>query len=86
MLEIRKENCHKCDLETIIDPYNTQDFWINRRGLEIESTRNWQAFLYKCKDSSRQKYRKELTANITFQPNKILVRNDLFEKLIKSFN
>ena len=31
-----------------------------------------------------QKYRKELTPNITFQPNKIFVRNDLFEKIIKS--
>ena len=27
---------------------------------------------------------KEFTQNITFQPNKILVRNDLFEKIIKS--
>ena len=35
-------------------------------------------------DSARQKYRKELTTNITFQPNKIFVRNDLFEKKIKS--
>ena len=35
-------------------------------------------------DSSRQKYRKELTPNITFQPNKIFVRNDLFEKIVKS--
>ena len=35
-------------------------------------------------DSSRQKYRKELTPNITFQPNKIFVRNDLFQKIIKS--
>ena len=84
MLEIRIDNCHKCDLETIIDPYNTQDIWINRRDLEVESKRNWQAVLYKCKDSSRQKYRKELIPNITFQPNKILVRNDLFEKIIKS--
>ena len=31
-----------------------------------------------------QKYRKELTPNITFQPNKIFVRNNLFEKIIKS--
>ena len=31
-----------------------------------------------------QKYRKQLTPNITFQPNKIFVRNDLFEKIIKS--
>ena len=33
---------------------------------------------------STQKYRKELRPNITFQPNKIFVRNDLFQKIIKS--
>ena len=32
----------------------------------------------------RQKYRKELTWNTTFQPNEIFVRNDLFERIIKS--
>ena len=84
MLEITIDNCYKCDLETIIDPNNSQYFWINRRDLEIESKRNWQAIFDKCKDSSRQKYRKELTPNITFQPNKLFVRNDLFEKIIKS--
>ena len=31
-----------------------------------------------------QKYRKELTTNITFQPSKIFVRKDLLEKIIKS--
>ena len=84
MLEVTIGNCHKCDLETIIDPNNSQYFWINRRDLEIESKRNWQAIFDKCKDSSRQKYRKELTTNITFQPDKIFVRKDLFEKIIKS--
>ena len=59
-------------------------FWINRRDLEIESKRNWQVNFDKYKDSSSQKYRKELTRNVTFQPNKIFVRNDLFEKIIKS--
>ena len=86
MLEITTDNCHKCDLETIIDPYNSQNVWIDRRDLEIESKRNWQAIFNKCKDSSRQKYRKELTPNIVFQPNKIFVRNDLVEKIIKSCN
>ena len=66
MLEIKIDNCHKCDLETIIDPNNSQGFWINRRDLRIESKRNWQAIFDECKDSSRQKYRKKLTANITF--------------------
>ena len=37
MLEITIDNCYKCDLETIIDPNNSQYFWINRRDLEIES-------------------------------------------------
>ena len=84
MLEITIDNCYKCDLETINDPNNSQYFWINRRDLEIETKRNWQAIFDKCKDSSTQKYRKELTPNITFQPNKIFIRNNLFEKIIKS--
>ena len=84
MLEIRIDNCQKCDLVTIIDPNNSQYFWVDRRDLEIESRRNWQVIFNKCKDSLIQKYRKELTPNITFQPNKILVRNDFFERIIKS--
>ena len=84
MLEITIENCHKCDLETIINPNNSQCFSINRRDLEIESKCNWQIIFDKCKDSLRQKYRKELTPTITFEPNKIFVRNNLFEKIIKS--
>ena len=84
MLKITIENCYKCDLETISDPNNIQYFWINRRDLEIESKRNWQAIFDKCKDSSTQKYRKELKPNITFQLNKIFVRHDLFENIIKS--
>ena len=84
MLEITIGNCYKCHLETVIDPNNSQYFWINRRVLEIESKYNWQAIFDKRKDTSRQKYSKELAPNITFQPNKIFVRNDLFEKIIKS--
>ena len=84
MLKITIDNCHKCDLETIIDPNNSQYFWINRRDLEIETKHNWQAIFDKYNDSSTQKYRKKLTPNITFQPNKIFVRNNLFEKIIKS--
>ena len=84
MLEITIDNCYKCDLETIIDPNDSQYFWINRRDLEIESKCNWQVIFDKCKDSLTQKYRKELTPNITFPPKKIFVRNSLFEKIIKS--
>ena len=84
MLEITLDNCYKCDLEKINDPNNSQYFWINRRDLEIEAKRNWQVIFDKYKDSSTQKYKRELTRNITFQPNKIFVRNDLFEKIIRS--
>ena len=41
MLEIAIDNCQKCDLETVIDPKNSQYFLIKRRDLEIESKRNW---------------------------------------------
>ena len=56
MLEIAIDNCHKCDIETINDPNNSQHIWINRRNLEIE--RNWQAIFGKCKDSLSQKLEK----------------------------
>ena len=81
MLEITIDNCYKCDLETIIDPNNSQYFLINRRDLKIESKHNWQVILDKREDSLRQKHRKELTPNIKFQLNKIFVRNDLFEEI-----
>ena len=58
MLEITIDNCHKCDIETINDPNNSQHFWINRRDLEIETKRNWQTFFDKYNDSPNQKYRK----------------------------
>ena len=78
MLQITINNCYKCDLETINNPNNSQYFWINRRDLEIKTERNQQVIFDKNKDLSTQKYRRELTPNITFQPNKIFVRNDLF--------
>ena len=46
--------------------------------------RNWQVIFDKYRDLSTEKYRKELTPNITFQPSKTFVRKDLFEKIIKS--
>ena len=66
MLEITIDNCQKCDLETLNDPNNSQYFWINRRNLEIETKHSWQAIFDKCKGSSMQKYRKELTPNVNF--------------------
>ena len=84
MLELTIDNCYKCDLETINNPNNSQYFWINRKDLEIENKCNWQVIFDKYKDLSTRTYRRKLTPNITFQPNKIFVRNDLFEKVIKS--
>ena len=69
MLEITIDNRNKCDLETIIVPNNSQYFWINRRDLEIETKRNWQVIFDKYKQSSTQKYRKELTPNINRKNN-----------------
>ena len=80
MLEITIDNCYKCNLETITDPNSSRYFWINRGDLKIETKRNWHVIFEKYKDLLTQKYRKELTPNITFQHNKIFVRNDLFEK------
>ena len=84
MSEITIDNCYKCDLETINDPNKSQYFWINRRDFEIETERYWQVIFDKYKDLLTQKYRKELTPNITFQPNKIFVISNLFEKIIKN--
>ena len=83
MLEMTIGNCYKCDLQKINYPNNSQYFWINRRDLEIETKYKWQVIFDKYKDLSTQKYRKKLTPNITFQPNEIFVRNNLFEKIIK---
>ena len=84
MLEMAIDNCYKCDLETINDANDSKYFWINRRDLESGTKHNWQVIFDKYKDLLTQKYRKELTPNITFQPNKIFVRKDFFEKIIKS--
>ena len=75
-LDITIDNCNKCGLETIHDENKSQYFSINRRDLEIETKRNWQVIFDKYKDPSTQKYRKDLTPNITFQPNNLqLIQN-----------
>ena len=83
MLEITRKNCYKCDLETIIDN-NSQYFWINLRDLEAETESNWLNMFNKQGNNSTLKYRRELTPCIKFQANRKLVRNDLFEQIIKS--
>ena len=83
MLEITSKNCYKCDLETIIDN-NSQYFWINLRDFETETESKWLNIFNKHVNKSALKYRKELTPNIKFQADKIIVRNCLFEQVIKS--
>ena len=84
MLEITKKNCYKCDLERIIDN-NSQYFWINLRDFEVEIGRKWLNIFNKHGNKSTLKYRRELTPNIKFQADRIFVRNDLFEQVIKSY-
>ena len=83
MLEITKKNCYKYDLEIVIDN-NSQYFWINIRDFEVETERMWLNMFNKHGNKSTLKYRRELTPNIKFQADRIFVRNDLFEQVIKS--
>ena len=84
MLEITRKNCFKCDLETIIINNNSQYFWINLKDFEVETESKWLNIFNKHGNSSTLKYRRELTPNIKFQADRIFVRNDLFEQVIKS--
>ena len=83
MLEITRRNCYKCDLETIINN-DSQYFWINLRDFEAEIKSKWLNIFNEYGNASTMKYRKELTPNIKFQPDRIFIRNDLFEQIIKS--
>ena len=83
MLEITRKNCYKCDLETIISN-DSQYFWINLRYFEAEAESKWLNIFNKHGNASTLKYRRELTPNIKFQPDRIFVTNNLFEQIIKS--
>ena len=83
MLEITSKNCYKCDLETIIDN-NSQYFLINLRDFEVETESKWINIFNKHGNKSTLKYKKDITPDINFQTDKIFVRNDLFEQVIKS--
>ena len=84
MLEITKKNCYKCDLETLIDNNNSQYFRINLRDFEAETENKLLNIFNNYGNKSTLKYRRELTPNIKFQADRIFVRNDLFEQVIKS--
>ena len=83
MLEITRKNCYKCNLETIIDN-NGPYFWINLRDFEVGTESKWLNIFYKHGSKSTLKYRRELTPNIKFQPDRKFVRKELFEQVIKS--
>ena len=83
MLEITRKNCYKCDLETIVNN-DSQYFWINQKDFEAETESKWLNIFNKPGKASTMKYRTELTPNIKFLPNRLFVRNDLFEQIIKS--
>ena len=83
MLEITRKSCYKCDLETIISD-DSKYFWINLKDFEAETESMWLNIFNKHGNASTMKYRKELTPNIKFQPDRIFIRNDLFEQIIKS--
>ena len=83
MFEITSKNCYKCDLETIIDN-NGEYFWINLRKFEVEKGSKWLNIFNKHGNKSTLKYRREITPDIKVQVDKIFVRNDLYEQVIKS--
>ena len=83
MFEVTKKNCYKCDLETVINN-NSEYFWINLRDFEVETENKWLNIFNKHGNKSTLKYRRELTPNIKFQADRIFVRNDLFEQVIKN--
>ena len=82
MLEITSKNCYKCDLESIIDS-NSQYFWINLRDFEVERESKWLNIFNKHGNKSTLKYGREITPDIKVQADKIFLRNDLFEQVIK---
>ena len=83
MLEITRKNCFKCDLETIINN-DSQYFWISLRDFEAETNSKWLNIFNKQGNLSIPKYRGELIPNIKFQTDRIFLRNDLFEQIVKS--
>ena len=81
MVQISKEGYEKCEVE-IID--KGRYFGVNRKDLEIESdVANWAQIFDKC-DPEKQKCRQELTPNAEYQRCRVFVRNDLFERKVKS--
>ena len=81
MLQISKEEYEKCGVE-IVDKWRY--FWVNRKGLEVDSdVANW-AQIFDKRDPEKQKYRQELTYNAEYHRCRVFVWNLLVERKIKS--
>ena len=64
---------------------NSQYFWINLRDFQVEIESKWLNILsHLLSNKSTLKYRRDITPDIKVQADKIFVRNDLFEQVIKS--
>ena len=53
-------------------------------AFEAETESKWLSFFNKQGNWSSLEYIKEIKPNIQFQPDRIFIRNDLFERIIKS--
>ena len=80
MSKINKEAYKECKIVIIDDKEN---FWINRRDLEIASDyKYWAQIFDKC-DPEKEIYRSELIPNTQLQSCRKFVPNDLAERKIK---
>ena len=69
-------------IKTIIDN-NSQYFWIYLRDFEVETEDKWLNIFNTYGNKSTLKYKREITPDIKFQADRIFLRNDLFEQVIK---
>ena len=58
--------------------------WIYPKDFEVEAESKWLNIFNKHGNKATLKYRREITPGIKVQTDKIFVRNDLFEQVIKS--
>ena len=64
---------------------NGKYFWINLRDFEVETESKWLNIFNKHGNKSTLKYRREIIPDIKLEADKIFVRNNLFEQVIKSY-
>ena len=65
--------------------YKWQSIFLDySKDFEVETEHNWRNIFNKHGNSTTLKYRNELIPHIQFQSDKIFIRNDLLERIIKS--